>query len=959
VEQYASAEFSQFLNWSEIAAKAEILFKAAAKPSNDLLAVSKRFEGNGWTPELRAIAILKFVQEEIRYTGIEEGRGAFRPTAPTEVLKHRYGDCKDKTLLAVTLLRQAGIDAVPALVSTRWRQKLGDRLPSPGLMNHAVVYAQIAGNPYWFDATVTGQAGQLAQFTQAHFGAALLVEPGVTQLEAMPDDAAVAPLTASHSTFDLRAGLQADAALTVATQYFGVEADIKRRQLRSTSAAELGKRYLEYYKGRYPGTYGVSPPLVTDDLERNELTIVESYRIGHIFKTNKRKKAVLHLFADTITGSLDAPDPPERKMPLALDFPTHDTEKITVLLPSAWQVTADAKTIRTPAFEYGSKFSYRNNEVTLEYRFHILADSVPANQLPQYVKQLSRAKDDVYFDLSYDPGATVTANATGDVTALKLAVLLAGGYLAFLALRYVLVMRQLLSMTVQHVDASACEAGQMPACETRLLMTLDGPLIEAGFQSMGFLAHASFVANHDKPEHIRVFAHPGLPITAFVSRHSMPEFGDYVNLSLETPLADGQTLHTTNQPAGEPLADAKMRSERLPGVSVQKLIARHQQRLETIAEQDIRPISPGLSSRAAELTIGFAAVRGRMRSRGWLAATTDPLLDTFTLRGAFLFARASIRRHEGRGARHLSQSAWPDKDKELRAEADFLALWHLSRSPKTAAGIQWSTLTLGFGLAAALSVAAFSVVGAQSCLLLLAAIATHEIGHVMAIKADGKLAAPLFLLPFFGVMGAGNAVNVSLAERTAQLLAGPLAGLIVAELLLLCNVFWPISHLSAAAWVLIFVNGITLTPLIPFDGARILSGLTRPGTASTLLIQIGGVGALIVMGMEFNSTGLICIGAGWVYLLVRSMRAYRFSRTVTASIAEAATWEDVARKALILTTTGEFIRWSGAKRRALAAELAERFTAPPATRQERTLAACAYALSAALFIFVAYAVRRH
>jgi len=55
--------------------------------------------------------LARFVQQEVTYKAIEFGRGARIPRAPHEVLRHRYGDCKDHALLLYHLLRNAGTEA--------------------------------------------------------------------------------------------------------------------------------------------------------------------------------------------------------------------------------------------------------------------------------------------------------------------------------------------------------------------------------------------------------------------------------------------------------------------------------------------------------------------------------------------------------------------------------------------------------------------------------------------------------------------------------------------------------------------------------------------------------------------------------------------------------------------------------------------------------------------------------
>ena len=959
IEQHASVEFSQFADWSELANGSVPLFAVSEAPSAELRAISDRLAGQGATPAERAVAVLKFVQEEIRYTGIEEGGGAFKPAAPNLVLKRRYGDCKDKTLLAVVLLRSMGINAAPALVSTRWRQMIGERLPNPGLMNHAVVRAEIAGRPYWFDATTTGQGGQLPNFTQAHFGAALVVKSDTTQLERMPDDTAVTPLTSSHSTFDLRAGLRAETALTVSTQFFGVEADRKRRSLRSHGMADLEKQYLEYYKRRYPGTVSVRPLRVTDDTNLNQLTIDEAYRVSHIFKKADNGKHVLHLLADTIRDSLDAPEPSDRTTPLALDFPTNDTARMTVLLPSAWNITESAEKIDAPAFEYGSKVSYRNNEVTLDYRFHTLADNVPVSQLPHYIKQLDRAKDDVYFDLSYDPDAAPAANHAGALTGLKIVFVFGIAYLAYHLLRYALVVRELLTTTIQHVEVSPCGPEEESGREGQYLMLLDQPLAAAGFQPMGFLIHTPFDTKHDKPERIRVLNHATLPIQAFVSRRETPEYGAYVNLWFETPLADRRILHSTNQVAATYLADPAVLAEHLPNASVSELFTHHKKRLEGRATEEFRPAPFSLSSQAGELAAAVASVRTRLRDKGWLVGSSDPLLDRITLRGAICLAHSSIRAFRARMIKRPPQVNGSREDQALRAEADHWSVSHLARSPRTAPGLNWPLLTLNAGLPLALLAGVAAVTNMTTALLLVVAIALHEVGHVTPLRAGTRAAAPLFLLPLLGILKIDNGVHLSVTTRTEILLAGVLPGLIIAALLLACHLIWTSDYLVATAWVLIFFNGLMLTPLASFDGARLLEGMTRPDAVSRLAVQIASVAALIVMGVEFNSSGLFGIGVVLVFLIPVRFAMYRLARTVAAQISAGADWQEAARHVLIaLAMTGPN-RSLAFRRRYLAIQLADQFSAPPALRRERLLAMSAYGLSAALAICLAYAARRH
>ncbi len=104
------------------------------------------------TPEDQLRAIYRYVQK-IRYVAVELGRSGLRPTLPETVLQHQYGDCKDKSLLCISLLKVAGVKALPALALTADQGILDPQFPS-WKFNHMIVKAEIeGGKTYWLDPT--------------------------------------------------------------------------------------------------------------------------------------------------------------------------------------------------------------------------------------------------------------------------------------------------------------------------------------------------------------------------------------------------------------------------------------------------------------------------------------------------------------------------------------------------------------------------------------------------------------------------------------------------------------------------------------------------------------------------------------------------------------------------------------------------------------------------------------
>ena len=147
-------------------------------------------------------AVAQFVQENIRYVGIELGIGGWQPHPAAEVFAHRYGDCKDKALLTRSMLREIGIDSYQVAINTNrgviqkttpphnfgfnhniLAVKLPDGLDDPSLV--AVLQHPKLGRILFFDPTdeIT-PFGQIRGELQANY--ALLVAPDGGELTALP-----------------------------------------------------------------------------------------------------------------------------------------------------------------------------------------------------------------------------------------------------------------------------------------------------------------------------------------------------------------------------------------------------------------------------------------------------------------------------------------------------------------------------------------------------------------------------------------------------------------------------------------------------------------------------------------------------------------------------------------------------------------------------------------------------
>lgn len=127
--------------WAKIGNWYEDLAAPRSEGTSDIAAKSRSLVAPDADFTLRIQKVAKFLQEEIRYVGIEIGIGGWQPHAATDVYRNRYGDCKDKATLLIAMLDAVGIRATWVLVDTH-RGFIDPRVPSVD-GNHAIAAIEI------------------------------------------------------------------------------------------------------------------------------------------------------------------------------------------------------------------------------------------------------------------------------------------------------------------------------------------------------------------------------------------------------------------------------------------------------------------------------------------------------------------------------------------------------------------------------------------------------------------------------------------------------------------------------------------------------------------------------------------------------------------------------------------------------------------------------------------------
>lgn len=139
------ADISPYVRISSIASMLDEarLYHAAAsdqeQPTEQVRQLADEITAGITDPMEQARALYNWVATQIRYVGIYLGDGGIVPNYADDILRNRYGDCKDKSTLLVALLAAKGIEAESAMVNSGRTYTLPE-LGAISPMNHVITY---------------------------------------------------------------------------------------------------------------------------------------------------------------------------------------------------------------------------------------------------------------------------------------------------------------------------------------------------------------------------------------------------------------------------------------------------------------------------------------------------------------------------------------------------------------------------------------------------------------------------------------------------------------------------------------------------------------------------------------------------------------------------------------------------------------------------------------------------
>ncbi len=381
---------TEYNSWSDVINWGENIFTFNEPLNIELEGVIKKIKKSHSEEGDRIRAALAFVQNEIRYLAIHSGIGGYKPNSPNKVVKQRFGDCKDKSVLLTEILKRMGIKAYPTLVNTTLQQSVPDLPPSPKLFDHCIVkVVDNSGNTLWYDPTLTNQGGTYDNIYLPDYRYGLVLDNEMNAMDTITNFGN--NMVETFSTLKLNE-MGKGAELEVRTHYYEGEADFIRAVFNNNNKNIIEKELIKFYTQTYGATSSIAPPVFVDDTLKNEFSLLERYKIDSIWRPSVENINNLNLsiYPTNITNVLTMPNQLERLAPYALSYPMVRKQNIKVILPEHIQIRAESETINSDFFYYdfSSNYDAKSKTINLKYYYKSQDDHVPVSKFKEFYKDM-------------------------------------------------------------------------------------------------------------------------------------------------------------------------------------------------------------------------------------------------------------------------------------------------------------------------------------------------------------------------------------------------------------------------------------------------------------------------------------------------------------------------------------------------------------------------------------------
>ena len=312
---------------------------------------------NKETPEQKARAVYNWCAQNIRYVGIEYGQAGHEPHNAIEIFQNKYGDCKDQTVLLISMLEEADIKAYPVLILTEGHFDLTEDFPTP-FFNHCIAAVEIDERMIFLDPT--GETISFGDLPRANQDKKVLVF--LKDQWKILETPLFVPAH-NRTKVDMKIIINEDESISAERDIFtfGYYDQAQRWWLKYTKPILYEEVLREKIHKISPGSRLLDYEI--DNIDNIDEPIKLSYRFVGTEYLIKAGRARVIAQLGNIDLSLVAKD--ERQY--NIDFETLDKREkhIQIILPSHLEVKFLPESVKydTRWFKFINQYDYKNNEI--------------------------------------------------------------------------------------------------------------------------------------------------------------------------------------------------------------------------------------------------------------------------------------------------------------------------------------------------------------------------------------------------------------------------------------------------------------------------------------------------------------------------------------------------------------------------------------------------------------------
>lgn len=392
-------EVSNFASWADVGDLFRAYYDVSDADRAAVRDIVAEIAAEHAQPKARAKAALDWVQTHIRYVGLELGEGGFIPRPPARVLRRRFGDCKDVTLLLLAVLDGLDVAADPILVNSDERGGEFKGLANPYAFDHIIVVAEIDGTLYPMDGTRDPQLGTLDTMEKGDIEFGLRMGVNTSDVTRLPQsDYEVREHIIDRFDLVSEPGV---ILYDLTFREYGEDADATRAWIVRDGEKSVQSSFVRYLADIYP-TLEADGDLEWEANDAEAWTELRMrFRLPGYTAEDRRQ-------LQTRTYQLLAATPDfeggTRVSPFAIQHPRNIRHVREYVANEDYTFTEDGKSVETDTFSFSYKDTFEDNLYREDYQWRTKQDHITAKDFEADMEKIDKLQDWSYttINLAFD-----------------------------------------------------------------------------------------------------------------------------------------------------------------------------------------------------------------------------------------------------------------------------------------------------------------------------------------------------------------------------------------------------------------------------------------------------------------------------------------------------------------------------------------------------------------------------